>query len=219
MPTTHLAMILLFRPDTGGAARRHGRPAHHGNANRCPLVSGHQVSGIIREPRSRPPGKRCTGQGASRRPLACAPLRSPGLERGFTFDAYFTSDLWGRYKPHPDIYLKSVARFGFRPDEVIHVCRVQLDVQGGRRPASKWLGSTEPRSRLRPTATSRTGRCATSSSLQSCSIRRSPRSIKRPALARRSMLLDRVSGQPFDAPVGHAGDRGGVCVFMIRPRG
>jgi 2-haloacid dehalogenase len=53
-------------------------------------------------------------------------------QRGFTFDSYFTSDLWGKYKPHPDIYLKSVARFGFQPEEVIHVCRVQLDVQGGK---------------------------------------------------------------------------------------
>lgn len=53
-------------------------------------------------------------------------------EMGFTFDTYLTADLWGKNKLHPDIYLKSVAKLGLKPDEVIYVCRGQFDIVGAK---------------------------------------------------------------------------------------
>lgn len=56
-----------------------------------------------------------------------------GLARmGFQFDTSLTADLWGVYKPHPEIYLKSIAKLGLKPDEVIHVCRAQFDMFGAK---------------------------------------------------------------------------------------
>jgi 2-haloacid dehalogenase len=53
-------------------------------------------------------------------------------ERGVKFDVYFTADMWGKNKPHPDIYLKSLEKMGLKPQEVIFATRVQLDVQGAK---------------------------------------------------------------------------------------
>ena len=53
-------------------------------------------------------------------------------EMGFTFDTYLTADLWGKNKVHPDIYLKSIAKLGLTPDEVIYVCRGQFDIVGAK---------------------------------------------------------------------------------------
>jgi 2-haloacid dehalogenase len=53
-------------------------------------------------------------------------------KRGFQFDTSLTADLWGVYKPHPEIYLKSIAKLGLKPEEVIHVCRAQFDIFGAK---------------------------------------------------------------------------------------
>lgn len=53
-------------------------------------------------------------------------------EMGFQFDTYLTADLWGKNKLHPDIYLKSIAKLGLKPDEVIYVCRGQFDIVGAK---------------------------------------------------------------------------------------
>lgn len=50
----------------------------------------------------------------------------------FKWDNLFTADMWGVNKPHPNIYVKSVEAWGFRPDEVIHVGRVQFDIFGAK---------------------------------------------------------------------------------------
>jgi len=52
--------------------------------------------------------------------------------RGFSFDLLFTADMWQVYKPHPDIYLKSVSTLGLQLREVLHVCRMQSDVFGAK---------------------------------------------------------------------------------------
>ena len=51
---------------------------------------------------------------------------------GFQFDTFLTADMWGVYKPHPDIYVKSIARLGLELGEVIHVCRSQMDLFGAK---------------------------------------------------------------------------------------
>lgn len=51
---------------------------------------------------------------------------------GFSFDTFFTADMWGVYKPHPDIYLKSVSKLGLQLREALHVCRMQFDVFGAK---------------------------------------------------------------------------------------
>lgn len=51
---------------------------------------------------------------------------------GFHFDTYLTADLWGKNKVHPDIYLKSIAKFGLEPDQVVFVCRGQFDIVGAK---------------------------------------------------------------------------------------
>jgi hypothetical protein len=43
---THLAMIMLFRPDNGPAAGFHGWATHHGYANRCRLRRCNEASCI-----------------------------------------------------------------------------------------------------------------------------------------------------------------------------
>lgn len=53
-------------------------------------------------------------------------------EMGFRFDLYLTADLFGKNKPHQDIYVKSIAKAGLKPDEVIYVCRGQFDIVGGK---------------------------------------------------------------------------------------
>lgn len=53
-------------------------------------------------------------------------------ERGVQLDVYFTADMWGKNKPHPDIYLKSLEKVGLKPQEVLYATRVQLDVQGAK---------------------------------------------------------------------------------------
>lgn len=53
-------------------------------------------------------------------------------QMGFQFDTFLTADLWGVYKPHPDIYVKSLAWLGLEPGEVIHVCRSQMDLFGAK---------------------------------------------------------------------------------------
>lgn len=53
-------------------------------------------------------------------------------EMGFQFDFYLTADLFGKNKPHQDIYVKSIAKAGLRPDEVIYVCRGQFDIVGAK---------------------------------------------------------------------------------------
>lgn len=51
---------------------------------------------------------------------------------GFSFDACFTADMWGVYKPHPALYLNSVSKLGLQPREALHVCRMQFDVFGAK---------------------------------------------------------------------------------------
>ncbi|MFN3476845.1 MAG: HAD-IA family hydrolase, partial [Candidatus Methylomirabilales bacterium] len=53
-------------------------------------------------------------------------------QMGFQFDTFLTADLWEVYKPHPDIYVKSIARLGLEPGKVIHVCRSQMDLFGAK---------------------------------------------------------------------------------------
>lgn len=53
-------------------------------------------------------------------------------EMGFRFDTYLTADLWGKNKVHPDIYLKSIAKLGLEPDQVVFVCRGQFDIVGAK---------------------------------------------------------------------------------------
>jgi len=53
-------------------------------------------------------------------------------DMGFQFDTYLTADLWGKNKVHPDIYLKSIAKLGLEPDEVVYVCRGQFDIVGAK---------------------------------------------------------------------------------------
>ena len=53
-------------------------------------------------------------------------------EKGVQFDVYFTADMWGKNKPHPDIYLKSLEKIGLKPEEVVYATRVGLDVQGAK---------------------------------------------------------------------------------------
>lgn len=50
----------------------------------------------------------------------------------FKWDHLFTADMWGVNKPHPHIYLKSLEAWGFRPEEVIHIGRVQFDIFGAK---------------------------------------------------------------------------------------
>jgi len=56
----------------------------------------------------------------------------PFTKLGFTFDNYFTADMWGKNKVHPDIYLRSIDKLGLEPSEVVFVCRGQFDIVGGK---------------------------------------------------------------------------------------
>ncbi len=56
----------------------------------------------------------------------------PFAKLGFEFDTYFTADLWGKNKVHPDIYLRSIDKLGLEPSEVVFVCRGQFDIVGGK---------------------------------------------------------------------------------------
>lgn len=50
----------------------------------------------------------------------------------FKWDAWFTSDMWGVYKPHRDIYLKSIAAMDLHPSEVLFVTQNQFDMFGAK---------------------------------------------------------------------------------------
>lgn len=68
----------------------------------------------------------------------------------FKWDAYFTSEMFGLYKPHRDIYLKAIDVMGLERSEVIYVTSNQFDVFGakgvGFRTAwvNRWNESLEP---------------------------------------------------------------------------
>lgn len=68
----------------------------------------------------------------------------------FKWDRYFTSESFGLYKPHRNIYLKAIAAMSLEPSEVIYVTSNQFDVFGskgvGVRTAwvNRWNESLEP---------------------------------------------------------------------------
>lgn len=60
-------------------------------------------------------------------------LRKGLIERHpFKWDAWFTSDMWGVYKPHPRIYLKSIEAMKLHPSEIIFVTMNQFDMFGAK---------------------------------------------------------------------------------------
>ncbi|MBI2584388.1 MAG: HAD hydrolase-like protein [Rhodospirillales bacterium] len=68
----------------------------------------------------------------------------------FKWDAHFTSETFGLYKPHRDIYLKAIDVMGLERSEVIYVTSNQFDVFGakgvGFRTAwvNRWNETLEP---------------------------------------------------------------------------
>jgi 2-haloacid dehalogenase len=63
--------------------------------------------------------------------LSIGVLRKALLER-FKWDAYFTSETFGLYKPHRSIYLKAIEVMGLERSEVIYVTTNQFDVFGAK---------------------------------------------------------------------------------------
>lgn len=63
--------------------------------------------------------------------LSLGVLRKALLGR-FKWDAYFTSESFGLYKPHRDIYLKAIDVMGLARSEVIYVTSNQFDVFGAK---------------------------------------------------------------------------------------
>jgi 2-haloacid dehalogenase len=68
----------------------------------------------------------------------------------FKWDAYFTSESFGLYKPHRSIYLKAIEKMGLDRSEIIYVTTNQFDVFGakgvGFRTAwvNRWSETLEP---------------------------------------------------------------------------
>lgn len=68
----------------------------------------------------------------------------------FKWDAYFTSESFGLYKPHRSIYLKAIEKMGLDRSEIIYVTTNQFDVFGakgvGFRTAwvNRWNETLEP---------------------------------------------------------------------------
>jgi 2-haloacid dehalogenase len=58
-------------------------------------------------------------------------LKTALLDR-FKWDRYFTSETFGLYKPHRNIYLKAIASMGLDRSEVIYVTTNQFDVFGAK---------------------------------------------------------------------------------------
>lgn len=50
----------------------------------------------------------------------------------FKWDAWFTSDMWGVFKPHRVIYLRSIEAMNLHPSEVIFVTTNQFDMFGAK---------------------------------------------------------------------------------------
>lgn len=63
--------------------------------------------------------------------LSIGVLRKALLDR-FKWDAYFTSETFGIYKPHRSIYLKAIDVMGLDRSEVIYVTSNQFDVFGAK---------------------------------------------------------------------------------------
>lgn len=60
-------------------------------------------------------------------------LQAAGLQGIFAFDLRPSLQPGCRAKPHPDLYLQAAARFGIRPQELLHVGDESLtDVQGAK---------------------------------------------------------------------------------------
>lgn len=60
-------------------------------------------------------------------------VRKGLLERhAFKWDAWFSGDMWGVYKPHRSVYLRSIETMNLHPSEVIFVTTNQFDMFGAR---------------------------------------------------------------------------------------